>query len=146
VNDPYDEDENYDDDQYDYDYNDQYDPYKFYFKFDVSQNSLFSKWINDIVNDIINPLDNSIMDSIDKAWGIENKKSFMFPVNSWNPNTVGKNLPQYLGSNYAKEPIWKTKYFIHDIINNEYKQHLQHNAKHFVEQPNYYKGLFDILN
>jgi hypothetical protein len=146
MHDPYDdEDDGYDDDYYDHDYNDQYDPYKFYFKFDVSQNPTFSKWINDIVNNLINPLEDSIMDQVDKAWGVD-KNVFVFPVNSWNPNTGGKNLPQYLGSNYNKEPIWKNKYFINNNINNQYKQHLQSNAAHFVKQPNYYKGLFDILN
>ena len=141
MNDPYDEDDGYDDDQYNYD-----NQNKWYFKFDVSQNPLFSKWINDIVNNIINPLDNSIMDSIDKAWGIDNKSANVFPVNSWNPNTGGKNLPQYLGSNYAKEPIWKTKYWVIDKVNQEYKLHLQAHAGYFVQQPKYYKGMFDILN
>ena len=51
MNDPYDEDDGYDD-EYNYD-----DANQWYFKFDISQNPTFSKWINDIVNNIINPLD-----------------------------------------------------------------------------------------
>jgi hypothetical protein len=141
MQDPYeDEDDDYDD-QHDYDHK-----YQWYFKFDVSQNPLFSKWISDIVNNIINPLDDSIMDQIDKAWGIDNKNAYVFPVNSWNPSAGGKNLPQYLGSNYAKEPIWKTKYWIIDKVNQEYKLHLQAYAAYFIQQPKYYKGMFDILN
>ena len=142
MHDPYDdEDEDYDDDQYDYDNQNMW-----YFKFDVSQNPSFSKWINDIVNNLINPLEDSMMDQLDKIWGIEKKKPFVFPVNSWNPNTAGKNTPQYLGSNYYKEPIWKSKYWISNPINQEYKKHLQSNAAHFLQQPKYYKGLFEILN
>jgi len=141
MNDPYDEDDGYDDDQYNYD-----NQNIWYFKFDISQNPTFSKWINDIVNNIINPLDESIMDQIDKAWGINNKSELVFPVNSWNSNT-GKAKPfQYLGSNYNKEPIWKSKYFVINKINSEYKLHIQTHAIHFVTQPSYYKGLFDILN
>ncbi len=141
MQDPYEDEDDYDDDQYDYD-----NQNTWYFKFDISQNPSFSKWIQDIINNIINPLDNSIMDSVDKAWGVDNTNAYVFPVNSWNPSTGGKNLPQYLGSNYAKEPIWKTKYWIIDKVNQEYKLHLQSNASYFIQQPNYYKGLFDILN
>lgn len=140
MNEPYDEDDGYDDDHYDYDNN------TWYFKFDVSQNPSFSKWIHDIVNNIINPLDNSIMDNLDKAWGLENKNAYVFPVNSWNPNTANDKKFQYLGSNYAGEPIWKSKYWVINPINQEYKSHLQSHAAHFINQPKYYKGLFDILN
>ena len=141
MNDPYDDEDDGYDDQYNYD-----DANQWYFKFDISQNPTFSKWINDIVNNIINPLDESIMDQIDKAWGINTKSEFVFPVNSWNSNT-GKTKPfQYLGSNYNKEPIWKSKYFVINKINSEYKLHIQTHATHFVTQPSYYKGLFDILN
>ena len=140
MHDPYDDDDEYDDDHYDY------DKYKWYFKFDVSQNPLFSKWINDIVNNLINPLDNSIVGNLDKILGINNSNEYVFPVSSWNPNTVNDKKFQYLGSNYYKEPIWKSKYFVCDKINHKYKKHLQSNAAYFVNQPSYYKGLFDILN
>ena len=127
MNEPYDEDDEYDDDQYNYDYNDQYDPYKFYIKFDIDQ-------INNLFKDI---------------FSISNIPGFpivSFPVNSWNSNTEKGNSFQYLGSNYQGSPIWKKKYFVSDPINNEYRLHLQAHAKHFVEQPVYYQGLFDILN
>ena len=131
--DPYDdEDDGYDDEHYDKDYNDQYDPYKFYFQFDMS-NTPLSDWITKMINDIVNK-------------EIDLDKMIVFPVNSWNPNTESNPKLQYLGSNYNKEPIWKTKYFISNPLNQEYKKHLQSNAAHFIKQPNYYKGLFDILN
>ena len=137
MHDPYDDDDGYDDDYYDYDHKN--DQYKFYFKFDVTNNTPFSSWINDIINNIVNPSDSSI----NNVPGFPVKK---FPVNSWNPNTVNDKKFQYLGSNYAGEPIWKSKYWVVDPINLEYKLHLQSNASHFINQPNYYKGLFDILN
>jgi hypothetical protein len=134
MHDPYDdEDDGYDDDYYNNDYGDQYDPYKFYFKFDVNQNSPLSEWISKMITDIFN-----------KDYDID--KMLVFPVNSWNPNTANPKKFQYLGSNYAGEQIWKTKYFTHNPINTLYKNHLESNAVHFIKQPNYYKGLFDILN
>jgi hypothetical protein len=135
MNEPYDdEDDGYDDDQYNYEYNDQYDPYKFYFKFDVDSNSSLSDWLNNLFKDI---------------YSIQNIPGFpivSFPVNSWNSNTAKDNSFQYLGSNYHGVSIWKKKYFVSDPINIEYKLHLQAHAKHFIQQPSYYQGLFDILN
>ena len=134
MHDPYDdEDDGYDDDHYDYDNNDQYDPYKFYFKFNIDQNTPLSDWISKMITDIFN-----------KDYDID--KMIVFPVNSWNPNTANDKKFQYLGSNYAGQPIWKSKYFICDPLNTEYKLHLQNHASHFVNQPSYYKGLFDVLN
>jgi len=142
VHDPYDEDDGYDDDHYDYDNNDQYDPYKFYFTFNLDQNTPLSDWITKMINDMIqNPEINDY-----KITNIPGFPSYVFPVNSWNPNTAGKNTPQYLGSNYYKEPVWKSKYFAYNPFDVEYKFHLQSNAAHFLQQPKYYKGLFEILN
>lgn len=140
MNEPYDEDDGYNDDHYDYD-----DQNMWYFKFDISQNPSFSKWINDIVNNIIDPLEDSINDKVYQAWGFDKNKTYVFPVNSWNPNTVNNKF-QYLGSNYNQEPIWKTKYWVNNSLNQEYKSHLQAHANHFIQQPNYYNGLFDNLN
>jgi hypothetical protein len=139
MNDPYDdEDDEYDDDYHNYDYGDQYDPYKFYFKFDVSADNPLSKWLTDIFDNI--DYWNQIQ-SIVAGFPV-----FSVPVNSWNPNTGDKDKLQYLGSNYANEPIWKTKYWAIDPINSQYKSHIQSHAVHFISQPKYYKGLFDILN
>lgn len=132
-----DEDDGYDDSEYNYDDNDQYDPYKFYFKFDVG-NTPLSDWIQNMINDIVqNPF------GINSIPGFPYK---MFPVNSWNPNTGKGDTYQYLGSNYQGTPIWKYKHFICDKLNMQYLSHLQAHAVHFVQQPAYYKGMFDILN
>ena len=133
MHEPYDEDDGYDDDHYDYDDSDQYDPYKCCFKFDVSGTPL-SEWLQDLINQTFN------------ITNIPGFPSVSFPVNSWNPNTAKGNSFQYLGSNYQGSQIWKKKYFVCDPIDNEYKLHLQAHAKHFIQQPIYYDGLFDILN
>lgn len=128
--DPYDDEENdYEDDHYDHD--DNQNLYKYYFKFNMDQTTPLSDWISKLISDILSK-------DIDKPT--------KFPVNSWNSNTAGKNMPQYLGSNYYKEPIWKTKYFVINLLDQSYKLHLQSNASYFLQQPKYYKGLFEILN
>lgn len=150
MHEPYDDnndDEDYDDHNYDYDYQNPYEPYKFYFQFDVGNTSL-SDWLEDMINKWIGPNDiNSFGGLYDL--GIVNIPGFpakKFPVNSWNPDTGKDNAFQYLGSNYQNSPIWKKKYFVVDKINAEYKLHIQSHVKHFVSQPTYYSGLFDILN
>ena len=52
----------------------------------------------------------------------------------------------YLGKNNYEEAVWKSKYFINDRIDQCYKNHIANNAVNFLTQPNYYKGMFDILN
>lgn len=130
------EDEDYDD-EYDYDHPSLNPPYKWFFKFDVGPDTPLSKWINDMVN---NFMESGEMINIP---GFPPK---MFPVNSWTPDTGKGNSFQYLGSNYQGSPIWKKQYFVVDKMNNEYTLHLQSHAQHFIKQPTYYKGLFDILN
>jgi hypothetical protein len=139
------DDEDYDDeDYYDYDNNDQYDPYKFYFKFDVGADSpisdMINKWFN-LSQDSFNGLHwYSFPTNID-GWPV-----IKLPVSSWNPNTGKGNSFQYLGSNYQGSPIWKKQYFVLNKINNQYKLHVQSHASHFLKQPHYYNGMFDILN
>lgn len=133
MHEPYDDDDDgYDDEQYNYDDN---DPYKFYFKFDVSGKPL-SDWIQNLLKDTFNIIN------------IPDFPSVSFPVNGYIPNTDSglQNPLLYLGNNYQNEPIWKKKYFVKDSINTIYKNHISSHASHFVKQPVYYKGLFDILN
>ena len=134
------DDNEYDEDDYDYDHP-SLDPYNYYFKFDVSADSPLSKWLTDMFSNI----DWNQIPSIPTN-NIPNFPFVSLPVNSWNPNTGTDNSAQYLGSNYAGSQIWKNKYFIYDPINIAYKLHIQAHSKHFVSQPVYYKGLFDILN
>jgi hypothetical protein len=137
--------ESYDDNDEDYDEHDydnlHKDKYQWYYKFDVGPDNPISKWMDELIQDFIN--NNSQDFVINNIPGFEIKK---FPVNSWNPDTAKSKNFQYLGSNYQGSPIWKSKYFVVDKLNNEYKLHLQSHASHFVKQPSYYKGMFDILN
>jgi hypothetical protein len=135
------EDYDYDDDEYDdYDNHDNLnDKYKHYFKFDPQAWDVWGKWLYDALNDIVETSPN--------VWYIGGIPTNKFPVNSYFSSTgKNENFYQYLGSNYQGYEVWKTQYFINDPINYAYKLHLQSNAKHFLQQPNYYKGLFDILN
>ena len=134
------EDDNYDDD---HNYDDSQDKYKHYFKFDPDAWDAWSKWLQDALKDIV--------ESSPNVWYIGPKKIDGFkykslPVNSWSPGTgKNKNL-QYLGSNYQGQPIWKSKYFVKDPLFVEYLNHIKNHPVHFVLQPHYYKGMFDILN
>lgn len=130
------DDDNYDDD---YDYEDSKNPYKHYFKFDPAAWDAWGKWLQDALNDIVEHPSN--------VWYIGpgfDKKSF--PVNSYFSNTGKDKTFQYLGNNYQGVPIWKKKYFVYDPINIIYKNHISNYPVHFLNQPVYYKGLFDIMN
>jgi hypothetical protein len=120
-------DNEYDDDEYDYDHP-SLNPYQWYYQFDIGADTPLSQWLNDMINNIP---------------GFPVKK---FPVNSWNPNTGKGKSYQYLGSNYSGEPIWKPIYFVHDKFHTDYINHLKHNAVYFIQQPSYYKSLYNILN
>ncbi len=137
------------DDEYndDYDENDSQDQlenkYKHYFKFDPDAWDAWGKMLYDALNDIVEYPSN--------VWYISPKSGFFgqdksVPVNSYFSNT-GKNKNfQYLGNNYQGVPVWKTKYFAVNPIDQEYRSHLEANAIHFLKQPHYYQGMFDILN
>lgn len=136
-------DDNYDDS---HDYDDSQDSlenkYKHYFKFDPAAWDAWSKIFYDSLNSIENTLSTN-------TWYVTNLDGFptySFPVNSYFSNTGKGDSFQYLGNNYQNSPIWKTKYFIYNPLSIEYLNHIKNNAVHFVQQPHYYKGMFDILN
>lgn len=138
----------YDDDSYsdydDYDDSHDYDQSqsnwkKFYFSFDIGAGGSLSDWIKNIID--------GLKDDNTKINNIPGFPIVSFPVNTWLPNTAkGDNPYQYLGTNVYNEGIWKYKYFFEDKLGTEYVNHLRSNAVHFLKQPDYYKGLFDILN
>jgi len=130
MHESYDDNDDYYDDSQNYDKG-QSDWNKFYFKFDVTHNNPLSDWVQKAIDDFI-----------------KNSLPYVsFPVSSYFSNTAnGGDSFLYLGNNYHNEPIWKTKYFIEDKVAIAYKNHIQNHVEHFVTQPIYYKGLFDILN
>lgn len=130
------------DDNYDDDYDDSQDnldsPYKHYFKFDPQAWDVWTKLFIDPFKDVVEPYPN--------VWYIYGQPHKSFPVNSYFSNTGSNPSFQYLGNNYDGVKVWKQKYFASDPIQTCYIKHLQQHAVHFMRQPHYYKGLFDILN
>ena len=132
------EDDNYDDDYYD-SHDDLQNKYKHYFKFDPAAWDAWGKMLYDALGNIVENSPN--------VWYIGadfGKKSF--PVSSYFSNTGKDKTFQYLGSNYQNSQVWKKKYFVCDPLQHQYINHIQSHAVHFIQQPHYYKGLFDILN
>lgn len=132
--------ENYDDEEPYYDSQDQH---KHYFKFDPAAWDAWGKWLYDAMKEIVETNPN--------VWYtptyIEGWPTKKFPVTGSSPKDTEKhNNFLYLGNNQHDETIWKYKYFISNPLNNEYKNHLIHNAAHIVQQPTYYRSLFEILN
>jgi hypothetical protein len=133
MHEPYDEDEDYDDD-----YNDQ-DSYKHYFKFDPAAWDIWGQWLYGTLHDMV--------ESSPNVWYIgPGFDKEVFPVNSYFSNTGKDQTFQYLGNNYQNAPIWKKKYFVHDKLQTDYINHIKQHSLYFVQQPHYYRGLFDILN
>lgn len=134
--------DNYGDDDYEDSHDDLESQYKHYFKFDPEAWDAWGKMLYDALNDIVESSSNVwyVMPSIE---GFPKKS---FPVSSYFSNTGKDKTFQYLGSNYQNSQIWKKKYFIYDPIQHNYINHIQSHAIHFIQQPYYYKGLFDILN
>lgn len=130
------EDQDYDDDDYDYDHP-ALNPYSYFFKFDVSSDNPISKWLNDMISNI----------DWYKSQNIGGFPYVSLPVNDYFSNTAsGLNPLLYLGNNQYNEQVWKSKDFIVNKLKNEYLSHLQSHSSYFVQQPNFYKGLFEILN
>jgi hypothetical protein len=131
------EDDNYDDD-YDHSQDNLESQYKKYFKFDPDAWDAWGKMLYNTLNDIV--------ESSPNVWYVHGFPFKSIPVNDYFSNTGSFKNSLYLGSNHYKEPIYKTKYFIHNKLDTDYKNHLRLNAVHFLQQPNYYEGMFDILN
>ncbi len=125
------EQEDYDDDEYNY-----YPKNEYEYNFDISA---WEKWLKQAIESIVQENENT--------WIVQPNESKKFPVSGSASKDVDKNkLFAYLGSNHYQEGVWKAKYFIKDEINDLWNKHIQANAVHFLKQPRYYKGLFDILN
>ena len=113
--------------------------YKHYFKFDADAWDAWGKMLYETLNDIVEYPSN--------VWYIgPGFPKGSLPVNDYFSKSGGFKHSLYLGNNHYKEPIYKKIYFVHDKLNSEYKNHLRSHAVNFLQQPNYYKGMFDILN
>lgn len=129
--------------QDDPEYND--DPYKFYFQIDT-------EWLKKYMDDLFKGINFNKLGGIEDLFNYnspvlpEGFKPISLPVSSWLSSIAGDNSSLYLGNNYWNEGVWKNKHFIHNKLASEYVNHLQSHARYFLQQPNYYKGLHEILN
>lgn len=129
--------------QDDPEYND--DPYKFYFQIDT-------EWLKKYMDDLFKGVNFNKLDGIESLFNYspsvlpEGFKPISLPVSSWLSSIAGDNSSLYLGNNYWNEGVWKKKHFIEDKLASEYIKHLQSHAGYFLQQPKYYKGLYEILN
>jgi hypothetical protein len=127
------------------------DPYKFYFQIDTEWvkkymdsliNKIEYKWISkDIIEDVLNNLSNYNTPLLPDGFS-----PIALPVNDYFSNTAGDKTSLYLGNNHHNEGVWKMKYFISNPLQGEYIKHLNVYAVHFLKQPHYYKGMFEIMN
>ena len=133
--------EDYDDD--DYKHYPEYNEYGYSYnskKFDVDW-AAWEQWLSKAIKEIVEE-DKNVW-----VFGHHLKDDKKFIINNTSIKDASKDKYfMYLGSNYYNEGVWKSKYFIVDNIEVEYKQHLASNAAHFLRQPHYYKGLYDNLN
>jgi len=105
--------------------------HKFYFKFDVDA-------FSDLFKDY--SLDDLFEQSIKKI------ESYMFQAYSEPTPLVDINTFILLGKNSYNEEVYKNKFFAVDALHIEYLNHLRSHAAHFLQQPQYYRGMFEILN
>ena len=105
--------------------------HKFYFKFDV-----------DAFSDLFK--DYSMDDLFEQS--MKKFESYMFQAYSEPTPLIDSNVFILLGNNSYDEKVYKSKYFAVDTIHVEYLNHLRSHPGYFLQQPAYYKGMFEILN
>jgi hypothetical protein len=138
------ENEEYDDDEYkNFPDGGQYNNYNEYgypqeFKFDWASWEL---WLKDALKDIEEHNNNVWFFGGHKQNKSNTSKNFSADQSAWKDKYF-----MYLGSNVYDEAIWKTKFFIKESLDIDYKNHIASHPAHFLKQPHYYKGMFDILN
>ena len=125
----------YDDDEYhQYPYNE----YGYPKEFNIDW-AAWEKWLSQAIQDIVEENDN--------VWIFGNyKPSKKKSSDDTTKKSLGDKYFAYLGNNKYDEPLWKTKYFINDKLDQDYKNHIASHAAYFLQQPSYYRGMFDNLN
>lgn len=133
----------YDYDSYDPEYGDYDDddyqeeqPPQHKFQFDMSA---WEEWLADTIQNIVE----------------EETNVWIFGHNIKNDSPVTDSLPKgmsneamfaYLGSNPTDQTLWKKDLFVQNKLAQRYINYLQANSKYILQEPEYYKGLFDNLN
>jgi len=131
------EQEDYDDDDYNY-YPEEWSQLGKANSFNIDWNA-WQKWLSEAIEDIVQE-----NDSDDSVWTYSMKPKF--PVVGSSQDAAKDQYFMYLGSNQYSEGVWKYRDFLDEKLFQEYKNHLQSNAAHVLKNPNYYRGLHDIIN
>lgn len=112
---------------------------KFYFKFDINA---FSKGLDGYLNDIFKDYD--LDDLFEQS--MKKLESYMFQAYSEPTPLIDINTFILLGKNSYDETIYKNKFFAVNELQIEYLNHLRSHPGYFLQQPIYYRGMFEILN
>lgn len=118
---------------------DEEDKNKFYFKFDVNA---FSKSLDGYLNDFFKDYD--LDDLFEQS--MKKLENYMFQAYAKPTPLIDTNTFILLGKNAYDESIYKNKFFAVDTLHIEYLNHLKSNPAYFLQQPQYYRGMFEILN
>lgn len=115
------------------------DKNKFYFKFDVNA---FSKHLDNYFYDLFKEYD------LDDFFEQSKKhfENYMFQAYAEPTPLIDANTFMLLGKNSYDETVYKNKFFAVDTIHIEYLNHLRSYPAYFLQQPKYYRGMFEILN
>ena len=129
---------------------------------DKKKKKITDKEIEDIINGLNFSMDLSYYDEIkklnktikDMLYGPQLDDTLFKQVNNftdaifatWGQNSIPNDNVIFIGKNIYGEQVFKSKYFVVDKLKNEYLNHIRQHAAHTLQQPEYYKSMFEILN
>jgi len=129
---------------------------------DEENKKKIDKEIEDIINGLNFSMDLSYYDEIkklnktikDMLYGPQLDDTLFKQVNNftdaifaaWGQNSIPNDNVIFIGKNIYGEQVFKSKYFVVDELRNEYLNHIRQHAAHTLQQPEYYKSMFEILN
>ena len=61
------------------------------------------------------------------------------------PASVNNDFFYYLGTKSDQSEVYKHKMIV-DSLDIQYRKHIESHAKYFLQEPSYYKNLYEILN
>lgn len=111
---------------------------KHYFTFDIGSWGYLSELLKEMLygpqtDDTLYKQLNNFTDAVYASWGYD------VPLPS-------KDGVIFIGKNSYGEPVYKSKHFVVDKINQQYLNHIRSHSGYFLTQPTYYKNLHEILN
>lgn len=130
---------------------------------DKKKKKIKDKEIEDIINGLNFSMDLSYYDEIkklnktikDMLYGPQLDDTLFKQINNFTDSIFAtwggqSNIPDdnviFIGKNIYGEQVFKSKYFVVDKLKNEYLNHIRQHATHTLQQPDYYKCMFEILN